>query len=54
MLTVFSSHDIDEICMYSDYIICFHGDDISGYGSNIDLTKSDVMNLISGKFEDET
>ena len=54
MLTVFSSHDIDEICMYSDYIICFHGDDISGYGSNIDLTKSDVMNLISGKFKDET
>ena len=53
VLTVFSSHDIDEICMYSDYIICFHGDDISGYGSNLELSRLDVMNLISGRFKDE-
>ena len=54
VLTVFSSHDIDEICMYSDYIICFHGDDISGYGSNLELSRQDVMNLISGRFQDDS
>tara|TARA_B100001146_G_scaffold185315_1_gene168552 strand:+ start:221 stop:1675 length:1455 start_codon:yes stop_codon:yes gene_type:complete len=54
VLTVFSSHDIDEICMYSDYIICFHGDDISGYGSNLELSRLEVMNLISGRFQDDS
>ena len=53
VLTVFSSHDIDEICMYSDYIICFHGDDIAGYGTNAELSRLDIMNLISGRFKDE-
>ena len=53
ILTVFSSHDIDEICMYSDYIICFHGDDISGYGANSELTRLDVMSLISGQLDNE-
>ena len=52
VLTVFSSHDIDEICMYADYIICFHGDDISGYGTNEELSRLDIMNLISGRLED--
>lgn len=49
VLTVFSSYDIDEICMYSDYIICFHGDSISGYGSTSNLSKLDIVNLISGR-----
>ena len=53
VLTVFSSHDIDEICMYSDYIICFHGDDIAGYGTNAELSRLDIMHLISGRFKDE-
>jgi hypothetical protein len=39
--------------MYSDYIICFHGDDVSGYGANSKLSRLDIMNLISGRFEDE-
>ena len=49
VLTVFSSYDIDEICMYSDYIICFHGDRISGYGCASNLSKLDIANLISGR-----
>ena len=47
-LIIFSSVDLDEIYDYSDYIICFYDNKIVSTGYKNVLSKSIVMEKISG------
>lgn len=48
LLTVFSSVDVDEIYNNADYILCFYGDEVIGHASVSEMSKTKIMNLISG------
>ena len=45
---IFSTTDIDEVWEYSDYIICFSGENITKISSKESLKKDDIKFLISG------
>tara|TARA_E500000331_G_scaffold291546_1_gene288032 strand:- start:1542 stop:2333 length:792 start_codon:yes stop_codon:yes gene_type:complete len=45
---IFSTTDIDEVWEYSDYIICFSGENITKISSKGSLKKDDIKFLISG------
>ena len=48
LLTVFSSVDVDEIYNNADYILCFYGDEVIGHAPVSEMSKTKIMNLISG------
>lgn len=48
-LVIFSSVDLDEIYDYSDYIICFYDNKIVSSGHKNQMSRSIVMEKISGK-----
>ena len=47
-VTLFSSYDVDEIWNYSDYVLCFHGEDIVASCSINSISKTDIINNIAG------
>ncbi len=52
ILTMFSSYDIDEILAHADFVICFHGEEIVLSGHINSLSRSDIVNSISGNLVD--
>ena len=48
LLTIFSSYEVDEIWDHADYVICFHGEEIVSASSVNVITKSEIINNISG------
>lgn len=52
VLTMYSSYDVDEICSYSDYVVCFHGEEIVSASFMKDITKTDIINNISGNLRE--